>query len=42
VPNFADRVYFPGDIGIYEYRGRRRWTDRSVDAGRYFAVRRFA
>lgn len=42
VPNFADRTYLPGEIGIYEYRGRRQWTDRSNDAGRYFAVRRFA
>lgn len=42
VPNFADRAYFPGDIGIYEYRGRRQWTDRSDDAGRYFTVKRFA
>jgi proteasome lid subunit RPN8/RPN11 len=41
VPNFADRTYLPGEIGIYEYRGRRQWTDRSDDAGRYFAVRRF-
>lgn len=42
VPNFADRPYFPGDIGIYEYQGRRRWIDHSRDGGRYFAVRRFA
>jgi proteasome lid subunit RPN8/RPN11 len=42
VPNFADGAYFPGDIGIYEYRGRRQWVDRSGDGGRYFAVRRFA
>ncbi|UPJ68530.1 Mov34/MPN/PAD-1 family protein [Bradyrhizobium sp. 191] len=42
VPNFADRVYFPGDIGIYEYCGRRQWTDRNDDAGQYFAVRRFS
>jgi proteasome lid subunit RPN8/RPN11 len=42
VPSFADRRYFPSDIGIYEYRGRRQWIDRSDDASRYFAVRRFA
>jgi len=42
VPNFADGAYLPGDIGIYEYRGRRQWVDRSGDGGRYFAVRRFA
>ncbi|WLB09527.1 hypothetical protein QIH87_47680 [Bradyrhizobium elkanii] len=42
VPNFADHAYFPGDIGICEYRGRQQWTDRSDDAGRCFAVRKFA
>jgi proteasome lid subunit RPN8/RPN11 len=41
VPNLADRAYFPGDIGIYEYGGRRQWSDRTGDGGRYFAVRRF-
>jgi proteasome lid subunit RPN8/RPN11 len=42
VPNFADGAYLPGNIGIYEYRGRRQWIDRSADGGSYFAVRRFA
>ena len=38
----SQTAHLPGDIGIYEYRGRRQWTNRSDDAGRYFAVRRFA
>lgn len=42
VPNFADGAYLPGEIGIYEYRGRRQWIDRSADGARCFAVRRFA
>jgi len=41
VPNFADGAYLPGQIGIYEYRGRRQWVDRSADGSRCFAVRRF-
>jgi len=42
VPNFADNTYLPGGIGIYEYRGRRRWIDRSAEGRTYFAVRKFA
>jgi proteasome lid subunit RPN8/RPN11 len=42
VPNFAAGTYLPGEIGIYEYRGRRQWVDRSADGSSYFAVRRFA
>jgi proteasome lid subunit RPN8/RPN11 len=42
VPNFSAGSYPPGDIGIYEYRGRRQWIDRSAEGQSYFAVRRFA
>lgn len=42
VPNYADATYLPGRIGIFEYRGRRQWIDRSDRGSRYFAVRRFA
>jgi proteasome lid subunit RPN8/RPN11 len=42
VPNFADRTYLPGNIGIYEYRGRRQWVDRTAQGRSYFAVRRVA
>jgi proteasome lid subunit RPN8/RPN11 len=42
VPNFAARTCLPGNIGIYEYRGRRQWVDQSAQGRSYFAVRRFA
>lgn len=42
VPNFADGAYLPGAIGIYEYRGRQQWIDRSAAGRDYFAIRRFA
>ena len=42
VPNFATGRICPANIGIYEYRGRRQWIDRSAQGRSYFAVRRFA
>lgn len=30
IPNFADRIYRPGEIGLYEYRGRDGWRDHSA------------
>lgn len=42
VPNFADGDYLPGQVGIYEYGGGRKWIDRSAEGARYFAVRRLA
>lgn len=30
IPNFADREYRPGEIGLYEYQGRDGWRDHSV------------
>jgi proteasome lid subunit RPN8/RPN11 len=41
VPNYADRVYVPGEIGIFEFRGRAGWLDHSHMGSRFFAVRRF-
>lgn len=41
VPNFADRLYLPGQVGIYEYLGRGRWENHSARGSEYFAVRRF-
>jgi proteasome lid subunit RPN8/RPN11 len=41
VPNYADRAYLPGEIGIFEFRGRAGWLDHSQMGSRYFAVRRF-
>lgn len=42
VPNFADREYLPGEIGIFEFRGRAGWLDHSGQGSCFFAVRRFA
>jgi proteasome lid subunit RPN8/RPN11 len=42
IPNYADRIYLPGEIGIFEYRGRAGWIDHSNAGSRHFAVRRFA
>jgi len=39
VPNFADRLYLPGSIGIYEFRGRDLWVDHSSKGAAFFAVR---
>lgn len=41
VPNFADRDYMPGEIGIHEYRGRDGWLDHSREAKKFFKVRWF-
>jgi hypothetical protein len=30
IPNFADRLYRPGKIGLYEYCGRAGWRDHSA------------
>jgi proteasome lid subunit RPN8/RPN11 len=30
VPNFADRIYRPGEMGLYEFRGRDGWCDHSA------------
>jgi len=29
IPNFADRLYRPGEIGVYEFCGRDGWRDHS-------------
>lgn len=42
VPNFADRLYLPGEVGMFEYQGRGGWIDHSKAGPRFFAVRRFA
>jgi proteasome lid subunit RPN8/RPN11 len=41
IPNFARRLYLPGNIGIYEFCGRDGWVDHSSMGSRFFAVRRF-
>jgi proteasome lid subunit RPN8/RPN11 len=42
IPNFARKLYLPGQVGIYEFRGRDGWVDHSRKGSRFFAVRRFA
>jgi proteasome lid subunit RPN8/RPN11 len=41
VPNFADRDYMPGEIGIHEYHGLDGWLDRSKEGNRFFKLRWF-
>lgn len=38
LPNFADRVYAPGEFGIYEYRGRDGWIDHSATGRRFMHI----
>ncbi len=40
IPNFVDRDYGPGEIGLHEYHGRDGWRDHSRDGRRYFRVER--
>jgi proteasome lid subunit RPN8/RPN11 len=39
VPNFADRNYRPGEIGIFEFRGRDGWVDHSTSGQKLFRLR---
>jgi proteasome lid subunit RPN8/RPN11 len=41
VPSFANRLYLPGEIGIYEFRGRDGWLNHSGEGHRFFTVRGF-
>jgi proteasome lid subunit RPN8/RPN11 len=38
IPNFANRIFKPGEIGIYEFRGRGHWIDHSRLGRRFFQV----
>lgn len=39
VPNYAQRVVGPADLGVYEYQGAHRWRDHSgPKAGRFLYV----
>jgi proteasome lid subunit RPN8/RPN11 len=42
IPNFADRIYVPGEIGIYEFLGGERWKNHSAQGPAFFGLRRFA
>jgi proteasome lid subunit RPN8/RPN11 len=30
IPNYADRLYRPGEVGLYEFRGHDGWLDHSA------------
>jgi hypothetical protein len=36
VPRFAERVFLPGELGIYQYEGGHRWHVHSGDGARFF------
>jgi proteasome lid subunit RPN8/RPN11 len=38
VPRYAERVFEPHEIAIYEYEGEHRWRDRSGDGEDFFYV----
>jgi proteasome lid subunit RPN8/RPN11 len=39
VPRFAERIFRPHELGVYEYKGEHRWRDLSgARASRYFYV----
>lgn len=39
VPRFAERVFMPAELGIYQYEGEHRWHEHSgTGAGRFFYV----
>lgn len=39
VPSFAERVFMPAELGIYEYEGEHHWHEHSGSgAGRFFYV----
>jgi proteasome lid subunit RPN8/RPN11 len=39
MPNFADRLYLPGQIGIYEFLGPGRWVSHSALGSAFFTIR---
>jgi proteasome lid subunit RPN8/RPN11 len=38
IPDFARRLYGPGHIGVFEYRGRDGWVDHSAAGDRFFRL----
>lgn len=38
IPNYADRAYGPGDIGMYEFRGRDGWLNHSRLGASFFSL----
>lgn len=41
VPDFARQAHTPGDIGIYEYLGSRRWSNHSSSGRHVFRLNRW-
>lgn len=39
IPHFAAREFRPGEIGIFEFRGREGWADHSHAGSRFFRVK---
>lgn len=39
IPNFAKRLYLPGEMGIYEFVGRGQWIDHSRRGKSFFSVK---
>ncbi|WP_395015318.1 hypothetical protein [Dongia sp.] len=39
VPRYANKLYFPGDIGMYEFRGRDGWLDHSHLGQTFFKLK---
>lgn len=40
IPNFAKRLYLPGEIGIYEFTDQGRWINHSKRGPSFFSVMR--
>ena len=38
IPNFADRFYRPGEIGLYEFQGRDGWRDHSASGAAFLRL----
>ncbi len=38
IPNFSDRVYLPGHVGLYEFLGRDGWRDHSRKGADFLRV----
>lgn len=38
IPDFAAKRTEPGGIGMYEYRGERRWITRTTEGARFFRL----
>jgi len=38
LPHYAAKELYPGLIGLYEYRGNAKWTDRSREGAKFFRL----